>query len=145
MDRKSFAELVDAARTAHPVWFDLPSDALASDADLERVSCRLGVELPADYVWFLREYGGGDFGFATVYSADESSDFYVVDRQPSEAGQVFLAFSDNGAGDLYVFPVEDGVATDEVHWLDHETDDLAPSRRGGFLSFVARTGLRTES
>jgi hypothetical protein len=145
MDRESFVELVVAARTAHPVWFDLPSDALAGDADLERVSRRLGVELPGDYAWFLREYGGGDFGFATIYSADEHSDFYVVDRQPGERDQVLLAFSDNGAGDLYVFPVEGGVATDEVLWLDHETGELAPSKPGGFLSFVARTALRTDS
>ncbi len=120
------------------------TDALASDADLERVSRQLGVELPGDYAWFLREYGGGDFGLATVYSADEHSDFYVIDRQPGKPDQM-LAFSDNGAGDLYVFPVEDGVAADEVLWFDHEIDELAPSERGGFLGFVARTGLRTQS
>ena len=143
MDRKTFAETVDAARTAHPVWFDLPSDALASDSDLERVSRQLGVELPGDYAWFLREYGGGDFGLATVHAADEYTDCHVVDRQPGEPAQM-PAFSDYGAGDRYVFPVEDGVAADEILWLDHETGELTSSERGGFLGFLARTGLRTE-
>jgi hypothetical protein len=143
MDRKTFADLVEAARNAHPVWFDLPSDALASDVDLERVGRQVGVELPDNYAWFLREYGGGDFGFATVYSADEHSDFYVVNRQPGAPDHT-LAVSDNGAGDLYVFPVEDGVAADEILWLDHETGELTHGEGGGFLSFVAWTGLRTE-
>ena len=114
MDRSTFAQLVDAARTAHPVWFDLPTDALAGDADLERVSRRLGVELPSDYAWLLREYGGGDFGLATIYSADERSNLFVVDQQQAEADKALLAFSDNGCGDLYVFPLEDGIAADSA-------------------------------
>ena len=141
MNRSRFAELVDAARAAHPVWFDLPTDALAGDADLVRVSRRLGVELPSDYAWFLREYGGGDFGLATIYSAEEGSDLYVIDHQPAESDEALLAFSDNGAGDLYVFPVKDGVAADTVLVRDHETGELA-ARADGFLSFVAETGLQ---
>jgi hypothetical protein len=54
--------------------------------------------------------------------------FYVVnDRCPDH----LLAFSDNGARDIYAFPVEDGIATDNVVWLDHETGEQAPSERAG--------------
>lgn len=141
MDRASFAELVKATRSVHPVWFDLPCDAKADAEAISRAQRRLGIQLPDDYVWFLGEYGGGDFAFARIYSADEGSDLYLVDVQPDDGGAEMLAFSDNGCGDLYVFSVEDGVAADVVWFHDHETGERA--RDGdGFLDWVARHALR---
>ncbi len=105
---------------------------------------RLGVRLPDDYAWFLREYGGGEFAFVEIYSADASSDLYIVDKQASAADLNVLAFSDNGCGDDYVFPVENGVAADAVLFHDHETGELRPEASDGFLDFVARHGLRRD-
>jgi hypothetical protein len=142
MDRASFAELVAATRAAHPIWFDLPSDAKADAEALRQAQRRLGIQLPDDYAWFLSEYGGGDFAFAAIYSADESSRVYLVDVQPLDGGADTLAFSDNGCGDLYVFPVENGVAADIVWIHDHETGERARDDSDGFLDWVARHALR---
>jgi hypothetical protein len=145
MDRMSFAKLVEATRSARPLWFDLPPDARADTMDLEKVTKRLGVRLPDDYAWFLGAYGGGDFAFASIYSADESSDLYVVSRQPTSDKLQMLVFSDNGCGDDYVFPVREGVATDLVLFHDHETGEVVPDQSDGFLDFVARHALRRDS
>lgn len=142
MDRASFAHLVEATRSAHPVWFDLSSDAKADAEALSRAQRRLGIQLPDDYVWFLSQYGGGDFAFARIYSADEASDLYLVDVQPVDGGAEILAFSDNGCGDLYVFQLEHGVATDVVWFHDHETEERARDDSDGFLDWVARHALR---
>jgi hypothetical protein len=98
MDRASFAELVEATKSAHPLWFDLPSDAKADAEALRQVQRRLGIQLPDDYAWFLSEYGGGRFTFAEIYSADDRSDLHLVDVQPVDGGADILAFSDNGCG-----------------------------------------------
>jgi hypothetical protein len=142
MDRASFAELVEATKSAHPLWFDLPSDAKADAEALRQVQRRLGIQLPDDYAWFLSEYGGGRFTFAEIYSADDRSDLHLVDVQPVDGGADILAFSDNGCGDLYVFPVEAGVAADVVWFHDHETEERARDESDGFLDWVARHALR---
>jgi hypothetical protein len=145
MDRKDFAELVMATQAAHPVWFDLPPDRKADADALDEVERQLGVCLPADFGWFLSEYGGGDFAFVAVYSADKGSDLYVVRNQPRHANAPVVAFSDDGTGNLFVFPVKDGVADDVVLTLDHETGELARVEADGFLRFIARQGLRPDA
>lgn len=97
MDRKDFAELVMATQAAHPVWFDLPPDSKADADALDEVERQLGVRLPADFGWFLSEYGGGDFAFIAVYSADKGSDLYVVRNQPRHANAPVVACSDDDA------------------------------------------------
>jgi hypothetical protein len=145
MDRRDFAELVEATQAAHPVWFDLPADRKADAEALDEVERQLGVRLAADFGWFLSEYGGGDFAFVLVYSADKASDLYVVRNQPTHANAPVVAFSDDGTGNQFVFPVQDGLADDVVLSLDHETGELARVAYDGFLGFVARRGLRLDA
>ncbi|APC21733.1 hypothetical protein BME99_21235 [Pseudomonas protegens] len=39
----------------------------------------MGLQLPADYAWFLKECGGGYFALGTLYSLDSNSDFHLVE------------------------------------------------------------------
>lgn len=144
MTRREFADLVERTRAERPRWFDPERpDALADAAAVEAVERALGVRLPPDYVWFLSEYGGGDFVFASIYSADAGSDLYLPRNQgPPPLPPGHVAFSDDGCGDLCLFPVRDGAAEDRVLWFDHETDELTADEADGFLGFVARDALR---
>jgi hypothetical protein len=143
MTHEEFAALVERLRAAHPVWFDLDSDAPASEEQLAAIEAELGARLPADFRWFLATYGGGDFAFGELYSADPSSHVRLPEMQAGLPAR-FVAFTDNGAGDRYGFPVRDGEARDEVLVHDHETGELEATSDPGFLEFVRRTALRDE-
>ena len=144
MNTSEFATLVTAVRSAHPTWFDLPSDQPVDGASLDRLEAELGVTLPSDYRWFLETYGGGDFAFVAIYSADDSSDLLVTRNQP-DAQVPFVAVSDDGTGNLIGFPITDGHCEDRILVFDHEDGELRGSPYGGFLEFVATVGLRQAS
>ncbi len=140
MDRDEFRAIVERVKADRPVWFGLPSDEPPDEDQLRAVEQSLGARLPDDYTWFLREYGGGDFAFVRVLSADPGSDLAITAQQWDELPDGVIAFSPNGTGDMYVFPVESGVAQDRVLFFDHETGELSPSEPD-FLTFVSRNAF----
>jgi hypothetical protein len=64
-----------------------------------------------------------------VLSGDPRSDLNLTQHQWDELPDGVIAFSPNGTGDMYVFPVEDGVAQDRVLFYDHETGGSARATR----------------
>jgi SUKH superfamily protein len=144
MQRSEFEQLVERARRLHPRWFELNPDTPVDAMRLAAIENTLGARLPEDYAWFLRTYGGGDFVFAGIYSGDDESSFFILDNQDENQPPETVAFSDNGCGDLFVFPVVDGVAEDTVLFLDHETGELSSTEYDGFLDFAEREGLHPE-
>ena len=144
MDRDEFADLIERTKAERPTWFDLEPDTPPDAEQLRVVEEALGAQLPADYSWFLGEYGGGDFAFTRIHSADPRSDLYLGEKQGAELPDEVISFSENGAGDSYVFPVEGGAAKDRVLFYDHETGELSAEEDEGFLAFVARKALRRQ-
>ena len=141
MNHDDFLALVNRARRDHPIWFDLPSDEPPDEELLAAAETELGARLPDDFRWFLQEFGGGDFAFATIFSADPGSDLSLLRNQPGDA-KGLIAFSDDGTGNLFVFPVEGDVCHDRVLVWDHESGDARPAGYARFLEFVARVGLQ---
>lgn len=137
MTRAELIQLVERARVEHPTWFDLEPDQPPDAAQLHAVEEALGARLPADYLWFLTEYGGGDFAFAQVLSADPRSNLFITENQGSWLPDGVIAFAENGAGDAYVFPVEGDQAHDRVLLWDHETGEVRPSEPD-FLTWLGR-------
>lgn len=140
MNRDDFLTRVNDARRDHPIWFDLPSDEPPDEKLLADAESELGARLPDDFRWFLQEFGGGDFAFATIYSADPGSDLNLLRNQPGAKG--LIAFSDDGTGDSFVFPVEDDACQDRVLVWDHESGDSRPTDYASFLEFVVRVALQ---
>lgn len=122
--------------------FELPCDAPASEATLDEAEAALDVRLPADYRWFLRGHGGGDFVFTVIYSADPNSDLALVYGQRFVPDGL-LGLSDDGTGNIHVFLVVDGACEDRVLMWDHETRSVEPTLFEGFLDFVWRVGIET--
>lgn len=143
MMRSEFVEAVERAQQAQPLWFDLEPDALLEPHQLASLEESLRVTLPEDFVWFLSRYGGGYFAFAEIYSGDVQSPVYLCGKQHRALAGSGLAFSDNGCGDLYFFPVVDGVAIDRVEVLDHETGSRQVANAAGFLAYLAEVALHS--
>lgn len=140
MNRDDFLIHVNHARRDRPVWFDLPADEPPDEALLADAETELGVRLPDDFRWFLQEFGGGDFAFATIYSADPQSDLNLLRNQPGP-GKGLIAFSDDGTGNCFVFPVEGDACQDRILVWDHESGDARPTDYANFLEFVAQVAL----
>ena len=109
--------------------------------DREALERELGATLPGDFVWFLSEYGGGEFAFAEVFSADEGSDLYILHHQIDEIAGTAVAFSEDGTGNLFCFPVDGGRGEDRVVIWDHESDEIQEFGDAGVLDFIRRLAL----
>jgi hypothetical protein len=142
MNREDFATQVENRRALHPREFGVPPDAPASDADLEAFRAGTGAALPGDVVWFLRTYGGGDFGRGRVFSLDPRSDLNILARRELWPREDVVPIAENGAGDAYVLRREGDAFLDGVWFLDHEKGELE-DEGVGYLEFVARMSMAT--
>ena len=143
MTADEFRQLVEQARSDHPQWFELPSDSPPDDQRVADTQSALGVELPEQYVEFIREFGGGDFVFLVVYSMDPGSEVEIVSKNSVSwlSRADFVAVSDNGAGDYYGFAVSNDRCEAPVLFLDHESGDLRPTGFEDWYAFAAEHGL----
>lgn len=122
MDFEAFKRKLNEVRARNPVWFGIESDAKPSVSDILHAEACLGVKLPDDYKVFIRENGGGYFGFSNVYSLEDGSDWNIVDlngRYADIRGD-YLIFSENGSGDFYGFKVVNDTCEPYVYFYDHE-------------------------
>lgn len=143
MNVEDFKQLLDERKRSHPIWFELPSDRPASQAQILEAQQALGLQLPADYAWFLKECGGGYFALGTLYSLDSGSDFHLVEinRAHPTIAKAHLLFSENGCGDFYGFRIENRHCLAPVEFFDHSTGQWQASRYRGLFNFLAEVAL----
>jgi hypothetical protein len=141
MTRSQFGLLVDRAWRQGPSWFRGPADRPPGPGVARRLGGRLGAVLPPDYIWFVCEYGGGRFGRAVVYSADEISDRYICRNQPVPFRRDFVAVAGAGVNRYVGFPLTGGVCPDRIIALDARLDRLEPTAYPGFLAYLAAAAL----
>ena len=137
-----FCETVEKARRQRPVLFGLPSDSIPSDEAIAQTEALLQIALPESYKAFLKQYGGGCFGFALVYSCDPHSRHSLTKNVTPEWIQThaFLPAVDFETGDLGGFLVEHGVCTETVGIYDHEANAVTQGN-SDFFTFLVRHGL----
>lgn len=119
-------------------------DSPATDSQLASLEERLSCKLPTKYIDFLRQHGGGSLGLAVVYSADPASEWWLEARAAASRpllGDDLLPFSENFAGDYYVFKVTNGHASDAVWLWDHESATVRATRFQDALEFIAKTAF----
>lgn len=123
------------------MWFELESDAPATEREITAVEASLGATLPDAYKSFLREFGGGYFAFGNVFSVSES-EWNIVRRNEDISIPGFIAISDNGTGDYYGFKVSNGACGDEVYVWDHEQPThIRPTDFGNVLEMLDHVAL----
>jgi hypothetical protein len=128
-------------RKKRPGLFQLStSDPPASEDQIAMVETELGLELADKYRIFLQEFGGGEYGLTTVFSANPDSEWYLPNRQAEASSYLpegLLPFSDDFAGGLYVLKTGEGKAEDPVFYWNQD-GGLVPTDFRDVLEFVAR-------
>lgn len=140
-----FKEIDAAMRAERPKVFQLTQpDTTATEASLTEVEEKLRLQLPMDYREFLKVYGGGDFGFINIFSADPMSEWYLPERQNAASAflpESLLAFSDDFSGGYYVLQIREGLAADQVFYWNQD-GGLMLTEFGNVLAFIARYAYR---
>ena len=126
MDKRSFQNKVKEIAEKEPKLFALESDGKANDEMIERIEDYYDVKLPKVYKYFVKQYGGGYFGFIIVYSCDSNGMFYIKDRVLKEwvLEKDFLPVVDFETGDSLGFQVKEGVCQSTVTMYLHEENKL---------------------
>ena len=141
MNTTDFANLDCRFRSEDPALFELSSPTPpATDSDIISLEAELGVRLPTDYSWFLKTYGGGEFGLLTVFSASPDCEWYLGDKQKEMSGilpEGFLPISDDFAGGYYGILISDGVGSSEVHYWNSD-GGLVGTEFDTLLGFIGR-------
>lgn len=141
MTIEQFREADILGRAKKPKIFALiPPDRPATQEEIRSVEVSIGARLPLAYARFLSEFGGGTYGLVAVFSADADSDHYFVRRVNELAAHVpqgLLAFSDDQAGGVYAFRVEDGNALERV-WYWNADGGLVETTFENALEYIAQ-------
>ncbi len=131
MTYDDFIEIVSNTKKNKPVLFGLESDKVASSEEISQYEETNGIILPDEYKRFVTEFGGGYFGFTTIYLL----------RNQNSVSSNYLAISDNGCGDYYVLKVIDGTAHKEIFFFEHEEKIVSEPLFEDIYEFLIVKGL----
>lgn len=141
-----FLSLIQKEKEKHPIWFSLESDKAVADLNIEQVEKVLDVRFPIEYKQFVKNYGGGYFAFAIVYSCDITGAFYIGNYNDKDEikNKKFISISDDATGDLFGFIVTDEVCSSCVYRYRHEQADYIVEY-DDFFDFLKCIGLKNQS
>ena len=143
---EEFRRIVTEAKQRNPIWFALQTERPATDAEIQQAEWQLRTSLPEEYKEFVKEFGGGYFAFANVFSVASGGDWNIVDRNRKEnlIGSGYVAISDPNTGDLYGFKSEDKRCRSQIMVLDHDSGEWHATRYQDLFEFLASTALKGE-
>lgn len=143
MNFQEFAKLAGKAKIKHPRWFALAADRIPSGAEISNAERLLEVALPDDYKQFIRQYGGGYYAFANVFSLDMNSDWYLCakNREYHYIREPYLRISENGSGDYYGYKGSNRQCSTEIWFFDHEVNQWERTRYQNLFEYLATVAL----
>lgn len=116
-----------------------------SEEWIEKAEDRLGVELPASYVWWLRNYGGGEVHGDEIYSLYEEDfdtviggDIVYMNELNWKNGTIHseqLVIQENDQGEMYYFKLDE---KDESGEYPVYLDPAGTCYASNFLEFVSK-------
>lgn len=105
MEYDLFRNNVQQVKAKKPILFALETDTPPSIDKIEDFEKIYRMVLPEKYKLFIIEFGGGYFGYANIYSLDNSSNYFIM-KHKSFVPNGYLPIADNGCGDFYVFKMQ---------------------------------------
>jgi hypothetical protein len=134
---------IDACyRSEKPKLFMLcEPDSKASSSEIMHLEGGIGCSLPESYAEFLEAFGGGMYGFVNIFSADPSSEWFLLSKlkKAKDFGlpDGLIPFSEDYAGGYYVFKRNGGAALGQVYYWNLDGGVVA-TEYGCVLEFVSR-------
>ncbi|MCH5270325.1 MAG: SMI1/KNR4 family protein [Lachnospiraceae bacterium] len=145
MDYTHFKEIVDEVKRKKPHLFELEHDQILSMTEIDNIEKRMKIKLPLDYRKFISEFGGGLFGYATVYSLDEKSRYYMFQDGPlvrkGYLPKEYLPVFDNGCGDIYALKIHEKQCLDEIYFYNHERKSVTKTKYANILEYLVEVGM----
>lgn len=144
MDKHSFQNRVKNIIEKKPRLFALETDSRANGQMIESIESYYNVKLPETYKDFVKQYGGGYFGFIVVYSCDSNGMFYIKNKVLKEwvLERDFLPVIDFETGDFLGFEIKEGVCQNIVTMYLHEENKLHEMGMD-FYEVLLKYGLRS--
>ena len=142
MNINTFNKKVEQVRAKQPIWFALKSDNIQNKLICDKVEQKLKAKLPIEYKDFILQYGGGYFGFTSIYSLDPDSDWNIVKMNQLYLHSKFIIFSDNGVGDVYGFKIVNEECESEVYFFDHECNEWSLTEYKNLFAYLYEVGLK---
>src|SRR4051812_12283567 len=108
MDESQFSQLVAKARQSKLFWCDGEADPPATDAQINLAEEQIGARFPDEYTFFVKQFGGGYFAYANVFSVfpDSKWNLNAINKK-YRLRENFVAVSDDQCGGYYGF-IRDG-------------------------------------
>lgn len=138
-----FEEIVIDFSRRKPVLFGLEHDKACSAEQMEEFENMLQVSLSEKYKQFLMNYGGGYFGYASVYSLDKTSSFYLLAHNDTPVGD-YLRIADNGCGDYFLLKVNHRKCLEQLFCYDHDAKTICATEYADILEYLLKVGLKAK-
>lgn len=144
MDISEFMSIVSEVKENKPILFGLESDKAASDNEIEQIEEYYGVELPKNYKEFLKEFGGGYFGYIVVYSCDRNSRFYLGNNVLKEWIDTYNFFPvmDFETGDLCGFKIYDNKCDEHMCIFNHGEQPVIEETGDNLFQALVKYGFK---
>lgn len=139
-----FEAILAQEKPRHTSWFSEHDETYppASDGEISAAEAALGAKLPAQYVHFLKTYGGGDFCFSRILSVNAADEEDIAAfNQSHPLPSNFIAFNEDGTGGYYGFKAEDGACGDEIFHIDPDETGLPEKAYDTLSDFLCAVAL----
>ena len=144
MNISEFISIVNEVKENKPILFGLESDKTASDIEIEQIEEYYDVELPESYKEFLKEFGGGYFGYTVIYSCDCDSRFYLGNNVLKEWIDTYNFFPviDFETGDLCGFQIYGNKCGEHMCIFNHEEKQVIEETEDNLFQALVKYGLK---
>lgn len=121
MNIQEFQNIDFAGRKERAKVFEsTPPSAPATESEIYSLESSIGVKISRTFREFLMAFGGGNYGLAVIFCADNASEWYLP-RQWAEMSTYLpadlLPVADDFAGGIYCQKIENKQAKDRIwYW-----------------------------
>ncbi|GFI09303.1 hypothetical protein IMSAGC007_01764 [Lachnospiraceae bacterium] len=145
MDSLNFKNMIKEFSNKRPLLLSLNTDQKAAEEMITDVEKYYDIKLPKQYKEFVKDYGGGYFGFIVVFSCDHNSMFYIKDNVAKNwiYEKNFIPIIDLETGDFWGFEIKEGICQKTVGLYSHEEDEIQESTMD-FFDVLIKYGFKSK-
>ena len=140
-EQKALSYNVQQVKAKKPILFALETDTSPSIDKIEDFEKIYRMVLPEKYKLFIIEFGGGYFGYANIYSLDNSSNYFIM-KHKSFVPNGYLPIADNGCGDFYVLKCNGEYCSDKIYYYTHDSQEITETAYHDILEYLLDVGLK---